>query len=143
MRKILKFIKFYPYKVKLVQKLNDDYPDRHLEFCDLMMGRIDAYQTSCLISFFSEEATFELSSQVNRHNFRYWSDSNPHWADILNDVLIGPIFIDGNLTAEKYKAILREPILPAIRQVTGENFVRKSSSIIWWKDTYFFGHGIS
>jgi len=28
---------------------------------------------------FSDEATFELTGNVNRHNCRYWSDINPHW----------------------------------------------------------------
>jgi len=52
LHKILKFIKFYSYKVKLVQKLNDDDPDRRLKFCDLMMKRLMLIPTSYLTSFF-------------------------------------------------------------------------------------------
>lgn len=76
------------------------------------------------------------NSEVNRHNCRYWSDSNPHWisestqypqklnvwAGLLNDTLIGPFFIDGDLTAVKYEAMLRDQIVPRIREVSGDNF---------------------
>jgi len=48
------------------------------------------------------------------------------WADVLNDVLIGPFFIDGDLTAEKYEAMLRDQIFP-IRQIEGENFAKISA----------------
>lgn len=50
------------------------------------------------------------------------------WAGILNDVLIGPFFIDGDLTAEKYEVMLRDQILPTIRQVASENFAE-----IWYQ----------
>jgi len=38
-KSVYMLIKFHLYKVKLVQKLNDNDPDRCLEFCDLMMER--------------------------------------------------------------------------------------------------------
>jgi len=62
---------------------------------------------------FSDEATFELTGNVNRHNCWYWSDVNPHWkrdnhtqypqkvnvwAGILNVRPVDPFFIEGNLT---------------------------------------------
>jgi len=77
--KILR-LKFYPYKVKLVQELNDD-PNYRLEFCDLMMKKIDAdrnflFNIVFFFVFFFDETTFKLNDQVNRHN--YWSDNNPH-----------------------------------------------------------------
>ena len=56
---------------------------------------------------FSDEATFELIKNVNRHNCRYWSDENPYWmykahtqnqqkinvwVGILNEAIIGLFF---------------------------------------------------
>jgi len=41
---------------------------------------------------------------------------------VLNDVLIGSFFIDGDLTAEKYEAMLRDQIFSTIKQIAGENF---------------------
>lgn len=40
--KILKQNHFHPYEVRLVQVLNDDDFDRRVEFCEIMMERIDA-----------------------------------------------------------------------------------------------------
>lgn len=30
---------------------------------------------------FSDVTTIQLNGNVNRQNFRYWADSNPHWID--------------------------------------------------------------
>ncbi|CAH2013085.1 unnamed protein product, partial [Acanthoscelides obtectus] len=57
---------FHPYKVHLVRELNEDDFDRRLQFCEDMIN-------TC----FSDECSFLLNGVVNRHNCRYWSDSNP------------------------------------------------------------------
>ena len=44
------------------------------------------------------------------------------WVGILNDILIGPFFIDGNLNARAYEELLRNQIVPRIRKITGDNF---------------------
>lgn len=86
---------------------------------------------------FSDEAIFELSRSVNRHNMRYWTDQNPHWmrdyhtqypekvnvwAGILYNHIIGLFFIDGNLTAVNYLNLLRNRIIPRIQNVVGDAF---------------------
>ncbi|KAK0071858.1 hypothetical protein PV326_000739, partial [Microctonus aethiopoides] len=40
-RKVLKGVKFHPYKLHWVQELNEDDPDRRIEFCEKMMEKID------------------------------------------------------------------------------------------------------
>ena len=121
-RNILNRINFHPYKVHLVQELNGDDPDCRVEFCEIMMDRIDRYPLFLYNTVFSDEATFTLKSEVNRQNCRYWSDTNPDWmleshtqypqkinvcAGILNETLKGPFFIDGNLNACAYEELLR------------------------------------
>lgn len=135
--KILTKHKFHPYKMSLVQELNEDDPDRRLQFCEDMMPRIENDPNLPFNIVFSDEATFQLSGNCNRHNCRYWSDSNPFWmresktqypqkinvwAGILNNRLIGPFFIEGNLNAVKYENMLQNEILPAIREIAGDNF---------------------
>ncbi|KAJ8911487.1 hypothetical protein NQ315_010859 [Exocentrus adspersus] len=66
----------------------------------------------------NHEASFQLNGNVNRHNFRYWSDENPHWmlekhtqhpqklnvwAGLFGDQIIGPFFINGTLDDSKSK----------------------------------------
>jgi len=83
---------------------------------------------------FSNEATFELTGNVNRHNCKYWSDINSHWmrknqhsqkvnvwGGIFRGRPIGPFFIEGNLTAQMYKAMLREQITSAIQKLASQN----------------------
>ncbi|KYN17352.1 hypothetical protein ALC57_10328, partial [Trachymyrmex cornetzi] len=44
------------------------------------------------------------------------------WAGMLNNTLIDPFFIDGNLNSAKYEDMLRNEIVPAIRRIVGDNF---------------------
>ena len=66
---ILKGNKFHPYKIKYVQELSEDDFDRRLEFCEEMMRRCDENELFPFWIYFSDEATFQLSGEVNRHNF--------------------------------------------------------------------------
>lgn len=128
-RRILKQHKFHPYKIHLVHELNEDDFDRRQEFCEVMSERILANANFLFNICFSDECTFYLNSTVNRHNCRYWSDVNPKifhevhtqhplklnvWAGIFGDRLVGPIFIDGNLTGERYLEMLEELIHPVL-----------------------------
>jgi hypothetical protein len=78
---------------------------------------------------FSGEATFCLNRFVNRHNCRYWSSEIPHWmmehytqhpqklnvwAGIIGHHMIGPYFIDGNFTADRFLNLLCDHIVPDI-----------------------------
>lgn len=52
---------------------------RWLQFCEIMMQRIDADPNYLFSIIYSDEATFQLNGHVNRHNCRFWSDENPRW----------------------------------------------------------------
>lgn len=133
----LKIIKFHPYKIKLHQEINEDDPDRRIEFCEIMMERITQNPIFQSLIVFSDESAFQLNGEVNRHNCRYWSEENPHWlrehhtqykqklnvwAGIFRDQIIGPFFIDGNLDGPKYLELLQEQIVPAIQEIAGDYF---------------------
>lgn len=117
--------KFHPYKMMSVQQLHDDDCDRRLEFCDwfLEKKRLQPHFQNYIL--FSDEASFYLNGLVNRQNYRYWSDNNPCWAEdrrgqinpkvnvwcgIFNNRVIGPVFIEGNLTATRYLTLLRNQL---------------------------------
>lgn len=68
--RILKQNKFHPYKVHLVQELSEDDFDRRLEYCETVMRKVDEDPDFIQNIVFSDEATFMLNGNVNRHNCR-------------------------------------------------------------------------
>lgn len=123
--RILKLAKFHPYKMTLVHELNEDDGDRRMEFCQIISQEIIANPVFLYNVCFSDECTFFLNGNVNKHNCRFWSDENPHlfreqhsqhpqklnvWMGILGDHLIGPVFIPGNLTGDVYLDLLENVI---------------------------------
>lgn len=141
--KVLHKSGFKPYKLTLHQELNEDDFDRRLEFCETMMNKLDLKQILLNNIVFSDEATFMLNGHVNKHNCRFWNDSNPHWmieghtqhpqklnvwAGIIRGRIVGPFFIDGNLGGDSYLALLQTHIIPTLQNILGENLVN-----IWFQ----------
>ncbi|KAJ8955691.1 hypothetical protein NQ318_008562, partial [Aromia moschata] len=119
MLRLLKNEKYRPYKIHLVQELNDDNPDCRLEFCEIMANRC---QDNPL---FIKKTFFFLMKQHS-----YWSTENPHWtmeantqypekvnvwAGILNSQITGPYFFDGTLTGARYLDLLQHFLVPELR----------------------------
>jgi len=70
-QRILKWIKFHPYKIPLVQELNeDDFDETNFVSRDFMMQRIDGEPNFLFNIFFLDEAIFEVNGNVNRYNCR-------------------------------------------------------------------------
>lgn len=150
--KILKRHKFHPYKMQIKQALAEDDFDRRIQFCELMIERIAENDQLLKNICFSDESTFFLNGCVNKHNVRYWSDSNPYfmreghtqrpqkvnvWAGILGDHVIGPLFIDANLTADLYLELLMDTIDPLIT-VLVENSRNDEGNLEFDIDNIFF-----
>lgn len=124
-QKVTKIHKFKPYKMHILHELQDDDHDRRIQFCEIMTEFIKQTPNLLQSVIFSDECTFFLNGKVNKQNCRYWSDENPHqfreghtqypqkinvWAGILGNTVIGPLFINGNLTAEVYLNMLDETV---------------------------------
>ncbi|KAJ8912413.1 hypothetical protein NQ315_013480, partial [Exocentrus adspersus] len=125
---------FHPYKVRLVQELSDDDFGRREEFADTMMEKCYDQNNPNFLNnvMFSDEATFCIDGNVNRHNCRYWSRNNPRWmreshtqypqkinvwAGIIGDKIIGPFFIEGNLNGPAYLNLLQNSIIPELARL--------------------------
>lgn len=148
-RRILSKNKFHPYKVHLVQELNEDDPDRRMQFCQEMLDNIEVNGNFPNNIVFSDEATFCLNGFVNRHNCRYWADQNPHWmeeshtqypqklnvwAGIIRGRIIGPFFLRENLNSNRYLQLLREQIVPALNHLFPNQTNReRPSDEIWYQ----------
>ena len=135
-KRILNENKYHPYKIHLTHQLMEDDADRRNEFCEQMMQFYSRDNTFFNRIIFSDEATFHLTGEVNRHNCRYWSDENPHWMRQLHTQypqkinlwagfcvrgIIGPFLIDGNLNGEQYLQLLQNNIVPAIHNLFNGN----------------------
>ena len=129
--KALKLNKFFPYKIQMFQQLCEDDCDRRIQFCEEMSQKITEDPNLLKNICFSDESTFFLNGFVNKHNCRYWDNTNPFvfredhtqfpekvnvWAGILGDEIIGPVFIEGNLTGQLYLQCLEDVIDPLITQ---------------------------
>jgi hypothetical protein len=127
-QRILKRFKFHPFKIILVQELHGNDQLLRTSFCDWAKRKIRENEEFFSKVMFSDEATFSNNGNVNRHNCHYWSKTNPHWTlesnsqtiwsvnvwcGILGDHIIGPHFIEGNLTGDKYLNLLTN-VLPAL-----------------------------
>ena len=74
----------------------------------------------------SDEAKFHLSGAVNRHNCVYWRDAPPNvtsdksatsksinvWCGLHSRGLVGPVFIEENITGDNYLQILEQHVIP-------------------------------
>ena len=81
---------------------------------------------------FSDEATFHLNRFLNKHNIRYWCETNPHvavdtvmnpsrlkfWYAVSKNRLIGHFsFEDDIIKGENYWAIVQSFFIPEVRRL--------------------------
>lgn len=148
-QRILKKHKFHPYKISLVHELNEDDYDRRLQFCETISETTTTNPRFLFNVCFSDECSFFLSGTVNRHNCRYWSDSNPRifqevhtqypeklnvWAGIFGDRLVGPFFLPGNLNGEMYLELLQDHIDPMLTEIIENNEQYQENQLILQQD---------
>lgn len=131
----------HPYKIQVVQALNEnDYVSRRL-FCEQFLALINENEDIVHNLWMSDEAHFHLSGYVNKQNFRYWSDTNPRqlhqrplhsskvtvWCALSSSGIIGPYFFENErgeavtVNSERYSQMLQNFFIPQIAQygVTG------------------------
>ncbi|KAG2468668.1 G2E3 ligase, partial [Polypterus senegalus] len=81
LRRILATHKWHPYKLQLLQHLDEDDPDRRTEFAEWAKQKLEQDPQFTQKILFSDEANFYVNGEVNKQNHHYWSDTNPHWID--------------------------------------------------------------
>lgn len=68
-----KDLHLHPFKIQIVQQITSNDHTRRLQFANEMLEKFTSFNNI----FFSDEAHFHLTVQVDRQNCRYWSDANP------------------------------------------------------------------
>jgi hypothetical protein len=105
-----------------VQQLNDDGPDRRIEFCEKLLTMAEESNSIFDKIIWTDEAIFKLNGHVNRHNSIYWASENPRidierefnvpgisvWMGISSSGVIGPFFFSSTITGESYVEMLKE-----------------------------------
>jgi len=78
-RRVLhKRLVFKPYRIQMLQQLSDEDHRRRLDFCLQLQDLMSSDDHFLEKVQFSDEATFQVGSAVNRHNVRIWGSENPH-----------------------------------------------------------------
>jgi transposase len=125
-RRILRKLDLRPWRPTQVQALGDDDYDRRMEFCATWLTKLEENAELSDLVLWSDESVFKLNGNVNRHNCVYWSERNPHvlmeqqhqapgvcvWAGMWSGGIIGPYFFESTVTAEAYREMLVDFLLP-------------------------------
>ena len=131
-----------PYKMHFVQQLYEEDLQDRVEMCNVLQPMLSNKDNEENF-FFSDEATFYLNGLVNKHNVRYWSQSNPNirietvmkspkvnvWCAMSCNRFIGPFFFEGDtVDGRKYLSMLQEFFIPEVRKMN------KMRSLIFQQD---------
>jgi hypothetical protein len=146
--KILKKeLKFFAYKLQVVQKLEqNDFPLR-TEFANKVLDRLELNENYLKRICFSDEATFHVCGKVNRHNCRIWGSENPRvvieherdspkvnvWCGVMHDRIIGPFFFaEANVNRWSYLDMLELYAVPQLQELQPEIIFQQDGAPPHW-----------
>jgi transposase len=126
-------LKFHPYKIQIVQELNEHDMEKRMTCCEEILEMLDTNPDAVIIT--SDEAHFHLSGFVNKQNFRYWAESNPQklhqkplhckrvtvWCAVGDCGVWGPYFFEEGdetvtVTSDRYVEMLKNFVKPKLRK---------------------------
>ena len=132
-------LNFHPYKLMIVQELNQQDFGRRITFAETMLQMFEEDPELVIVT--SDEAHFHLNGNVNKQNFRYWSPMNPRQlhertvhcdrvtvsAAVAKLGVIGPYFFEENgrsvtVNSARYVAMIRDFLVTALRRRRLNNF---------------------
>ncbi|XP_048515085.1 uncharacterized protein LOC125501940 [Athalia rosae] len=76
---ISKKFHIHSYHISLHQKLTDDDKVARVAFCRWAQDQLGCDPMFCNRIICSDEATFQNTGELDRHNCHYYSDVNSHW----------------------------------------------------------------
>ncbi|ERL95976.1 hypothetical protein D910_00725, partial [Dendroctonus ponderosae] len=130
--RIIKKHHFYSYKIQLCQELYGNDFENRTEFCMWVLDKVAENEKFFENVLFSDECSFHNNGLVNRHNFHYYSDTNPRtyrvmknqngwsvnvWGGILGQYLIGPYFFEGNLNGLMFPQFLIDHLSILLQEI--------------------------
>ena len=141
--RILKQLKFKPYKPRSVQALKPEDLEKRRQFCTWFLEEYERDPDFLNRILWTDEAAFKTKERRNRQNHRHWSDHNPHvtapapleksslmvWAGIQTTGVEGPYVFEGNVTGDSYRQLLEQEVLPSL-----EDQVEDLDTLLWQQD---------
>lgn len=164
-KRILKKHKYHGYKFQKVQKLHAGDSDRRLMFCRWYSRKLRNDRSFNKKILWTDECSFTNSGIFNPRNKHLYATSNPHlirevrpqfrftqnvWCGLINNQIIGPIFLDGNLNQFRYLHLLEE-VLDEMPLQTRQNLqyfmqdgcgAHNARRVAEYLDQYFRGNWI-
>lgn len=131
-RTVQRVLKRHGYKWRKFRSTQEIFAhdeNNRLEFCEIIMYKVEENENFINNILFTDETSFSLHGSHNSQVTGYWSKENRHlnsqthtqypqklnvWAGILNNTVVGPFFIDGMLNAYKYLNMLNNDIIPTV-----------------------------
>lgn len=123
--RILRSVRYHPYRITLTQALSLQDRQNRINFCNWALERLNEEPDFFRYVLFSDEATFQSTGSLNRHNCHYWSVENPHWTQqidhqhrwslnvwcgIVDGQINGPYFFDGTVDGPNYLQFLQNEL---------------------------------
>ena len=127
--RLLRKLKLKPYIPRLFHALHYGDEDWRVEFAETFLNMEKTDDLLLDHIWWSDEATFKLNGNINRHNCVYWADSNPRvilerdvnlpgvtvWCAIASEGIIGPYFFQNTVTGESYLEMLENYFWPKVK----------------------------
>ncbi len=122
-RRVLRKLKLHPYKVRIVQELQEPDYTKRVRYCRWLRNFVTEHGQSVFDTvWYTDEAWFHLSGYVNSQNNRYWSGENPHrfeetslhplkigvWCAMSRRRIVGPIFFEGRINSQVYMDMITQ-----------------------------------
>lgn len=137
-----------PYRPRLIHQLSEDDYDRRVEFSERFIAMHDADPKLIDSIWWSDESSFNLAGEVNRHNCVYYATENPNvtiikpikspsltvWAAISSIGLIGPYFFEGTVTGQNYLQMLKTFFIRKIKARDKYHFMQDGAPPHYAKD---------
>ena len=134
MCRVLKREKYHLFKPIRVHELNEDDPDKQMEFCEFVVRESANDEHWYRKLHFSDEAVFHVNRRVNRHNCHYYGKENTNlieetrlrcgkvtvWTMIGWERLLGMRILDETVNDDRYSEILRQIVLPVMQNAEHE-----------------------
>jgi len=136
-----------PYKIRLLQALNEGDREKRLEFCEFVLHKEAEEENFLSHLIFSDEATFHISGKVNRHNVRIWGLEKPHevvehqrdspkvnvFCAVSIEKVYGPYFFKENtITGVTYLQMLQNWLLAQLQADSDEFILQQDGAPPHW-----------